>query len=105
MPSIRTSLNLCRLVELIITFMDICSCFLIQATKFYELPHNSVSSNQIFVWTKSKLCAGDKIKTTEQLNLFWKGRTHCGKRRKCLKQAYSTFLAMLQKPSSIGHEN
>ena len=44
-------------------------------------------------WFKLKVFADYKINLNEKAeNWFWKSRTHCGKRRKCLLPAFSPFL-------------
>ena len=59
---------------------------------------NTLPNDKIVDLSKSKAFADDKINVAEKLKfVFWKGRKHCGKRRKCWLPAFFPFHTMFSK--------
>ena len=59
---------------------------------------NSLPSEKILAWSKLKAFADNKLNFGWKLGIrFSKGRTHCGKRRKCWLPAFSPFPTMFSK--------
>ena len=57
-------------------------------------------NNKFLDWSKLKAYADDKNEHNRKIKIcFWKGRKHCGKRRKCWFPEFSPFPTMFSKGS------